>query len=516
VHESHPVGPDIGPDEDSILAPVDPILSRLIDPVGSPATEAPASNLRDQALRGGGFMLGRQVASIGIGVVGLIALTRLIGPVNYGYYAGFLAVVTVLAEVAALGVRVYLIRLSPDTGLDPFHQSFAFLLLSGGLTVCLTALVIVVLGDRLVLTEQRSALLTMLLAIVFTLLGVPSFGMLERNLNFRAVAIVEFINDVFFYVVALPLAVLGFGLWAPVIGYVAAQASFFVRATIASGLRPRFVWSPALARDMLRFGIPYSGAQFALYGRRLVNPLVIGPLLGPAAVGVVALAIRAADTLTFVSQVTYRLSIAAFSRIRTQTGRLAAAHEEATVLQMLAAGVPLAAFAVTAPWLTPTLLGAGWAPLGDVFPFVGLAYFTAVSFNMSVSVLYVLGRNTLVASAQLLNLGILAVATAIAAPRFGETGYGIGSVVGLLAYFYLAWRMRRVVELRYRRLGPAFLAWALAIVAVLLPRPEGLLLALTPLLLLLDSRQRKELREYLRYVRPLFARRRVSGGRHRD
>jgi O-antigen/teichoic acid export membrane protein len=459
-------------------------------------------------------MLGRQVASIGIGVVGLIALTRLIGLVQYGYYAGFLAVVTVLTEIAALGVKVYLVRLSPDTGVDPFRGSFAFLLLSGTLTVGLAALVVVLLGDQLVPIEQRPAFLTMLLAIIFTLLGVPSFGLLERDLNFRAVAVVEFFNDVFFYVVALPLAALGFGLWAPAIGYVLAQGSFFVRATVASGLRPSFVWSPALARGLLRFGVPFSGAQLGVYGQRLVNPLVIGPLLGPAAVGIVALTIRAADVLTFVSQVTSRLSIAVFSRIRVETGSLTAAHEEATMLQMLAAGAPLAAFAVTAPWITPAILGASWAPVSDVFPLVGLAYFTTASFNMSVSVLYVLGRNALVASTQLLNLGILAVATAVAAPRLGETGYAVGAAIGLLAYAYLAWRMRGVLEIRYRRLSPAFVAWSLAIVAVLLPRPAGLLLALAPLLLLLDSRQRQRLREYLGYLRPLLARRPASGARH--
>jgi O-antigen/teichoic acid export membrane protein len=474
----------------------------------------PFPNLRDQAVRGGAFLLGRQALGIGIGVVGLIALTRLIGPIQYGYYAAFLAVVTVLTEVAALGVKVYLVRLSPDTGADPFRQSFAFLLLSGTLTVSLTALVLVLLADRLVPSEQLPALLTMLLAIIFTLLGVPSFGLLERDLNFRAVAIVEFFNDVSFYIVALPLAALGFGLWAPAIGYVLSQASFFVRASLASGLRPSLVWSPALAKELLRFGVPFSGAQLALYGRRLVNPLVIGPLLGPAAVGIVALTLRAADVLTFVSGVTSRLSIAAFSRIRTETGRLAAAHEEVTMLQMLAAGGPLAAFAVTAPWITPALLGASWAPLSDVFPLVGLAYFATASFNMSVSVLYVLGRNALIASAQLLRLGILAVATAVAATRLGVTGYGVGEAVGLLAYIYLAWRMRGVVELRYRRLGPAFLAWSLAIVAVLLPRPAGLLLVLAPLLLLLDSRLRQQLRDYLAYLRPLFTRRRVSGPRH--
>jgi O-antigen/teichoic acid export membrane protein len=514
MHDSLPLGPDIGPDGNDFRAPGDPILIRLIDPVGGPATEAPASNLRDQALRGGAFMLGRQVLSIGIGVLGLIALTRLIGPVDYGYYAGFLAVVTVLAEVAALGVRVYLIKLSPDTGLDPFRQSFAFLLVSGTLVVCITAAVVGLLGDQIVPPEQRPALLTMLLTIIFTLLGVPSFGLLERDLNYRAVAIVEFVNDVFFYVVALPLAFLGFGLWAPVIGYVVAQASFFVRATVASGLRPSFVWSPALARDLLRFGVPYSGAQLGVYGRGLVNPLVIGPLLGPAAVGIVALTIRAADVLTFVSQVTSRLSIAIFSRIRAEAGSLTAAHEEATMLQMLAAGAPLAAFAVTAPWIMPAVLGASWAPVSDVFPLVGFAYFTTASFNMSISALYVLGRNALVASTQLLNLGILAVATAVAAPRLGETGYAVGAAIGLLAYAYLAWRMRGVLEIRYRRLSPAFVAWSLAIIAILLPRPEGLLLALTPLLLLFDSRQRQRLREYFGYLRPLLARRRVSSARH--
>jgi hypothetical protein len=132
---------------------------------------------------------------------------------------------------------------------------------------------------------------------------------------------------------------------------------------------------------------------------------------------------------------------------------------------------------------------------------------------MSVSVLYVLSRNALVATAQLLRLGILAVATVVAATRLGMTGYGVGEAVGLIAYIYLAWRMRGLVEIPYWRLGPAFLAWSIAIVAVLLPRPGGLLLALAPLLLLLGSGQRQQLRDYLGYLRPLFTGR-VSGPWH--
>jgi hypothetical protein len=50
-------------------------------------------------------------------------------------------------------------------------------------------------------------------------------------------------------------------------------------------------------------------------------------------------------------------------------------------------------------------------------------------------------------------------------------------------------------------------------VAVLVSRPEGPT-PLTPMLLSFDSRQRQLLREYLGYMRPLFARRRDSDERN--
>ena len=67
-------------------------------------------SMRAQALRSGAYLSIREFLGIGIRLLGTLVVTRLIGPENYGLYAGPLAAVTFLAAVAQLGIGVYLIR----------------------------------------------------------------------------------------------------------------------------------------------------------------------------------------------------------------------------------------------------------------------------------------------------------------------------------------------------------------------------------------------------------------------
>src|SRR5829696_7129769 len=96
-------------------------------------------SLRERVLRGGIYLVLRQGLSVGIGVGGVLLLTRLLGPTNYGLYAGALALTMFLYNTATLGIDVFLVRREGPQADDVYHQAFSFLLLSG---LCVSAVAI--------------------------------------------------------------------------------------------------------------------------------------------------------------------------------------------------------------------------------------------------------------------------------------------------------------------------------------------------------------------------------------
>jgi PST family polysaccharide transporter len=66
--------------------------------------------LRNQIMRGGAFLAVRQLLGMVISLVGMLLLTRLIGPEKYGLYTAAFGMAWYLQIVSQLGVEVYLVR----------------------------------------------------------------------------------------------------------------------------------------------------------------------------------------------------------------------------------------------------------------------------------------------------------------------------------------------------------------------------------------------------------------------
>src|SRR5215212_8624842 len=176
-------------------------------------------SLRERVLRGGIYLVLRQGLSVGIGIGGVLLLTRLLGPANYGLYAGALAITMFLYNTAILGIDVYLVRREGPQDDEVYHQAFSFLLLTG---LCISGVGILIsplLGHWLGDPRFLAPLQVMLLSVPITVLYVPPRAQLERALDFRKIAGIELAGQLLLYALSLPLAWRGLGVWAPVAGY---------------------------------------------------------------------------------------------------------------------------------------------------------------------------------------------------------------------------------------------------------------------------------------------------------
>jgi O-antigen/teichoic acid export membrane protein len=394
-------------------------------------------SLREKAIKGGAFLLVRQAIGIVISVAGVLLVTRIIGPRQYGLFAAGAGIVTFLYMFGTWGLDACLLRKTEDPEEKEFHQAFTLLLVASVALVVGVVALRHVIASFLKMPEESSLLFVLALAIPLNLLAVPAVVKLDRDLNFKQVAINELISQAAYYVVAVPLAFRGAGAWAPVAGFLTRQTGLLALSYWTAGSRPRLHWERGLIKQMLGYGLSYSSSIWVYQLRRLVNPIVVGRFAGAEAVGYVAVCVRVVEMISFASSATWRLAMPAFAKLNGDAARLRNAIAEGMRFQAVAVGFPLASFTLLAPFLIPLGFGQHWTPAVRVFPLVALGYFSNVVFNLHSSVLYMLGKNMQVTWFHTIHLILFAGSAAILVPQMGFVGYGWAEVLSVFSNFAL-------------------------------------------------------------------------------
>lgn len=407
-------------------------------------SEENKAGLRAEVVRGGTYLALRQGLVIVVNVVGMLLLTREIGPGPYGIYIACFDLLGYFGDMMTFGVNVYLIRKDGDIPEEDYHQAFTLLLLLSIAGVGIGLVLLPLVQQWIRMKGFEGAALWMLLCMPIVLMSFIPLAYLEHALDYRRVATIEVAGRIAFYGVALPLAFAGAGVWAPVAGVWSLNLLQLTWFYSAVKLRPRLYWKWDRLRPMIRYGVSFSASTWISRLRNLVNSLVVGRFLGASAVGYVALCMRIAQVLTFIKTVAARLSIAALARVQNDLVRLGRALTEGMTLQVLAAGPFLAAFAFFSPWIIPRFFGPAWSPTTEIFPFIAAAVLTDAVFNMHSSTLYVRKRNWEVASFNACHVLILGAAAWLLVQTMGVKGYGWAELMALPSYLMLHWWFRAI------------------------------------------------------------------------
>jgi PST family polysaccharide transporter len=457
-------------------------------------------SLRETAMRGGVYLAGRELLGLGLRFGGVLVVTRLIGPASFGLYAGALALVTLLATLAQLGSEVYLVRLEHEPDRKLYDEIFTILLVSTTLAVILGAAGLVVY-NLFVGAGDTKPFAVLLLALPLGVLWAPAQARLERGFHFRRMAMLQLSSDVMLYLVAVPLAFAGAGVWAPIAGTFASYGWLLLFSYVLARLLPRLAFSWPRTVELARYGAAFTPAGILGRAETLVNPLIVGPFLGAASVGYVALALRLVDTVSFVLRATYRVSLVSFARVQNDPGRLRRGFEEMMSMQVLALGPILVAMTATAPWLLPALFGDAWTPTLKVLPFVAAGSLAYCIFNTHIAFLYVMGRPAVATVVGVIRLALLVVGALLLVPPFGITGYGIAVLVTTFGFIVADRRVAALLEFRY---GLA-LRWALAFLpalfTALVVAPWGLILFVPLLVALRDRAAREQVKGYIGFMK---------------
>jgi O-antigen/teichoic acid export membrane protein len=223
-------------------------------------------------------------ASLLINIISTIVLSRLLTPVETGLFSVAAAFINISQFLRDFGVSNYIMQ---ESDLTPRRLRSA-MGLSASMGVILFCLFFLLSGPIAVFFDEPPLKTVInVLSLNFLAVAVASVGTarLCRNMNYRAVSLINFASTVAFSAVAITLAVLGYGAvsiaWASVSGVVAIIAGQLVAMGSDAFISPSLTgWSP-----LIRFG-SFAGANGMLTTLVQRGPdILIGRLMGFADAG---------------------------------------------------------------------------------------------------------------------------------------------------------------------------------------------------------------------------------------
>src|SRR3954453_8119484 len=108
----------------STQGPRDRVRSPLLEASDDATPVEQPGGLRRRILTGGVYLVVREGLGVVVGVVGAVALTRMIGPANFGIYVALVVLFTYLQSLATLGINAYLVRSEGELQQRRLHEAF--------------------------------------------------------------------------------------------------------------------------------------------------------------------------------------------------------------------------------------------------------------------------------------------------------------------------------------------------------------------------------------------------------
>jgi len=353
-----------------------------------------------------------------------VVLARILTPADYGLFAIALAVQLVGQRAAELGLPAAVVRMDEAPSARMQSAIWGFLLVSSTLLAALLLLAAFALAPALgVDGSTLDAIAVAGCAIPFYAARAMPMALMERELRFGRVAIVETADTLAFNGFALAAALAGLGAFslsgAVAVGGLAGMASAWSLQRFAR--RPSLELEPV--RPLIGFGAQVSVLQGVYLIRELGFVSLVAAVGGVGAAGFYAMAKRLFSFPIALTSAVARVSFPALSRepeLRHERAAKAAAYTA------IAAGLPLALVAGAIQPLIGVVLGDEWKPTADVVLYGSLGMMlTASACATLVGLALAEGRPRWPMVSAVAETAVAFVAVAVLVGPLGEAGIGL-------------------------------------------------------------------------------------------
>ena len=392
------------------------------------AASVPRQDVQPVASSLGWSLLNNVLARAGSIASGIV-LARLLAPTDYGLFAVALVVLSAVLSVNELGVSVAVVRW--EHGVDRIAPTVV--------TISMVSSGVFYLGCFLLAPAVATALngpeavplirVLSLCVLVDGVAAVPA-ALMTRAFAQRRRLVIDLMSFVAGTLISVGLAFAGYGSWAIVLGFLATNVINGVSTVVAAPSRPRPGFSTDAARSLLEFGLPLAGASLLLFAMLNLDYIIVGHVLGAAALGFYLLAFNlSAMPVNLVSSAVRRVSLAAFALMASQPQRAGDAFARSLGLVLLVTLPFCVLLALYADDAISVVYGSKWLTSASVVTWLCVLAAARLVLEISYDYLVAVGRSRSNFWLQFLWVACLVPALYVGARAGGVVGVARGHAV---------------------------------------------------------------------------------------
>jgi O-antigen/teichoic acid export membrane protein len=399
-----------------------------------PTTEISLETVKERSVRGVVVLTGRTFLLQIIGLVAQLFLFAYLGRYEFGVFAIVSAIINFLVYFSDIGLAAALIQKKEKPTDTDLKTTF---LIQQALIFSLIALVFLlsplITKHYSLSTDGRYLLYALSISLLLSSLkSIPSV-LLERKLEFVKLVFPQILEQVVYNVILVFLAMKGFGLKSFSFAVIARGLIGLVAIYILQPWRPGFAFSRKTLSGLFKFGIPYQINTFLATFKDDGMTLVLGGILGPVGVGILAFAQKIARLpLTFFMDTVTRVTFPAFSRMQDAKADLERSVTRSIFFICLLVFPSLVGISILAPILVRVVPRYNqWIPALVPIIFISINFIFAAATTQLTNLLNAIGKIKITFYLMMMWTALTWAFIPVLAIKFGVIGASIGySLVG--------------------------------------------------------------------------------------
>ncbi|WPO25346.1 oligosaccharide flippase family protein [Raoultella ornithinolytica] len=316
------------------------------------------------------------LSSVVLSLISIVYLARILHPTDYGNIAMAQVIAGLVGLIFSFGFAEAIIQrkeINDEVKATAFLASVFFCVC----TLLVSFATILIL--HFFIKEQVVIYIFMfeIAGVIFTLLSILPTALLLRQLKMSAFTKRTLISRGIFFVITVPLASYGYGIWSVVFGNLAQSFVSMVLLFIATRKEmPRKInFNFLIFKDLFGFGI-YVMAENILWSvLSRVFSLLIASFQGTYALGLYNMATKITDAvLNVMNTVVSRMALPLFSQVQDDNQKLRNIFARTTKLFNVISMPAFFGMAITCSEWVPVILGNSWSNAIPVIQIIAVMY----------------------------------------------------------------------------------------------------------------------------------------------
>ncbi len=322
----------------------------------------------------------------------LIILARLLNPSDFGLAAMAMVVITLFSCFGDVGLKHALVQQRGETERIA-TVAFWIMLLLGGFWF----LLLWIMAPYVAVYYKNDSVVPLLriLGIVFIFQpfsDVP-LSLLLRDLKFKAIFYRQFIPQIFSGTFSIIFALMGYGVWALIYGYIAGVAGTALVVWRQTHWRPGLHFDGVIFRSMFRFGSFLSIQQILGWMMTRIDNLFVGRFLGAESLGIYRMGFTYGNLpFQLIGLPFLNVAYPVFCRLNLRFDELK--EKYLLYIEWIAfVIIPLSViFIFVMPFIVPLLLGEKWLPSVLILQLIAISFIPASIVGLNSEAYKAIGR----------------------------------------------------------------------------------------------------------------------------